>query len=202
MSSSIGILNYFAFFILYIICFVFIYRKFSEIIGFYVLIVVNIAFLLYALNDVIQIFEYSDSFILMIACFAVITGLIFHTVLIIFILMMSNNLNIKYTKRYGTPFNLPKKYQKNMDLIKFLMIASFFLGCIILYILFYYNNELEYNFINILKYFNITKLFEYRILFFTLTASLILLGISSYQVYIGNEFSKLSKQKLMDKPKK
>ena len=201
MSTSIGILNYFAFFILYIICFVFFYNKFSEIVGFSILIVIHFAFMLYSINDVMKIFKDSYFFVQMMACFSIIIGLTLHTVVLIFILMVINNMQVKYTKKYGTPLNIPNKYKDKMELIKRLMIASFCLGIVILYIIFYYNNDLNHNFATILRYFNVIDLIKYKTLFFTLSASLVLMGISSYQVYIGNTFTQLSRQQLMDKPK-
>lgn len=202
MSSSIGVLNYFAFFTLYIICFVFIYQKFSELIGFSILIVVNLAFLLFVLNDVMTIFQRSIYFVPMVACFGVIVGVVLHSVVLIFILMMSNNLQAKYTKKYGAPITLPKKYQNKMEIIKRLMIASFCLGSIILYSLFYNYDNLKHNFLAMLKDFGLKSLYQHKEIFVTLGASLALMGISGKQVFDANEFSKLSRQQLMDKPEK
>jgi hypothetical protein len=202
MSSSIGVLNYFAFFTLYIICFVFIYQKFSELIGFSILIVVNLAFLLFVLNDVMSILQRSIYFVPMIACFGVIVGVVLHSVVLIFILMMSNNLQAKYTKKYGAPITLPKKYQNKMEIVKRLMIASFCLGSIILYSLFYNYDNLKHNFLALLKDFGLRSLYQHKEIFVTLGASLALMGISGKQVFDANEFSKLSRQQLMDKPVK
>ena len=202
MSSSIGVLNYFAFFTLYIICFVFIYKKFSELIGFSILIVVNLAFLLFVLNDIMTIFQRSIYFVPMIACLGVIVGVVLHSVVLIFILMMSNNLQSKYTKKYGAPITLPKKYQNKMEMIKRLMIASFCLGFIILYSLFYNYDNLKHNFLALLKDFGLKSLYQHKEIFITLGASLALMGISGKQVFDANEFSKLSRQQLMDKPVK
>lgn len=201
MAKSIGLLNYLAFFILYIICFVFIYKKNTEYIGFSVLIIVNIATMLYATNQLMDIFQKAFFFVEMVAIFSLIVSLVFHTVLIIFILIVANNLNIKYTKKYGTPFNLPEKYKKKMELIKRLMISSFCLGTVIIFIVFNYNIFLKTNFTSIITKLNLTNilnyLFDNKILFFTLAASLALIGISSYQIFAGDEFSKLSRQQLM-----
>jgi hypothetical protein len=199
MSSSVSVLNYFAFFTLYIICFVFIYQKFSELIGFSILIVVNLAFLLFSLNDVMAIFQRSIFFVPQVACFSIIVGTVLHSVVLIFILMMSNNLQAKYTKKYGAPLSLPKKYKNKMELIKRLMIASFCLGFVILYVLFYYYDGLKHNFVMLLKNLDVKSIYQYKTLFFTLGASLALMGISGKQVFDANEFSKLSRQELMDK---
>jgi hypothetical protein len=196
MAKSLGLLNYLAFFILYIICFVFIYKKNTEYIGFTILLVINIASMLYSSNQLMYIFQGSKYFVDMIAIFSVIIGLVFHTVLIIFILMVANNLNIKYTKKYGTPFILPEKYKKKLELIKRLMISSFCLGTVILFIILNYNDELKFNLLEIITKNDVNIIFEKYILFFTFAASLALMGISSYQIYAGDEFSKLSRQQM------
>jgi hypothetical protein len=194
MAQSNGLLNYLAFFLLYIICFIFINKKNSEYIGFSILLIVNIATMLYSTNQLMYIFQGSKYFVELIAILSVIVGLVFHTVLIIFILMVANNLNSKNIKKYGMPFNLPDKYKKKLDLIKRLMISSFCLGTVILFILLNYSKDLNINLLSIITNFDITVLFNNYILFFTLAAALALMGISSYQIFAGDEFSKLSRQ--------
>lgn len=196
MAKSIALLNYLAFFILYIICFIFIYKKNSEYIGFSVLLIVNIATMFYTTNQLMDIFQGSRFFVEMIAILSIIVGSVFHTVLIIFILMVANRLNVKYTKKYGTPFNLPDKYKDKMELIKRLMISSFCLGTIVLFNILNYTNDLRVNLLEIISKFDINKFFYNYKLFLTLAASLALLGISSYQIFAGDEFSKLSRQSM------
>uniref|UniRef100_A0A6C0DEG4 Uncharacterized protein n=1 Tax=viral metagenome TaxID=1070528 RepID=A0A6C0DEG4_9ZZZZ len=200
-TESVGILNYLAFFILYIICFVFIYKKNTEYIGFTVLLVINIAVMLYTTSQLMDIFQRSKYFVEMIASFSVIVGIVFHTILIIFILMVANNLNSKNIKKYGTPFILPEKYKKKLELIKRLMISSFCLGSVILFVIFNYNNRLNTNFLTIITKLEFKTVFESKTLFLTLAASLALIGISAYQIFEGDGFSKLSRQQLMDKEK-
>ena len=151
------------------------------------------------MNDIMSIFEKTSTFVPMISCFAVIVGLVFHTVVLIFILMMSTNLQAKYSKKYGSPLELPKKYADMMETVKQLMIISFCLGFIILYILFYYNESINRNFSMLIKHLDLKLISENKLIFVTLSASLALMGISSKQVYDGNLFSKLSRQQLMDK---
>jgi hypothetical protein len=201
MSESIGLLNYLAFFILYVICFVFIYKKNTEYIGFTVLLVINIAMMLYTTSQLMDIFQRSRYFVEMIASFSVIIGIVFHTVLIIFILIVANNLNSKNIKKYGTPFILPEKYKKKLELIKRLMISSFCLGSVILFVIFNYNDYLKQNFLSIITKLDFATVFKSKTLFLTLAASLALIGISAYQIYEGDSFSKLSRQQLMDKQK-
>jgi hypothetical protein len=115
--------------------------------------------------------------------------------------MIANNLQTKFTKKNGMPFELPNKYRNKLEFIKQLMITSFCLGSIILYILFYYKNELNYDLVSIINSFKLRYLIEKKLLFFTLFASIALIVISSYEVNIGNSFLILSKQQLMDIPK-
>ena len=201
MSESIGLLNYLAFFILYVICFVFIYKKNTEYIGFTVLLVINIAMMLYTTSQLMDIFQRSRYFVEMIASFSVIIGIVFHTVLIIFILIVANNLNSKNIKKYGTPFILPEKYKKKLELVKRLMISSFCLGSIILFVIFNYNDNLNKDFLSIITKPEFKKIFDNKTLFLTLASSLALMGISAYQLFEGDSFSKLSRQQLMDKQK-
>jgi len=201
MTESIGILNYLAFFILYLICFVFIYKKNTEYIGFTVLLVINIAIMLYTTSQLMDIFQRSRFFVEMIASFSIIVGIVFHIVVIIFILIVANNLNSKNIKKYGTPFILPEKYKKKLELIKRLMISSFCLGSVILFVIFNYNEYLKQNFLLIITKPEFKKIFDSKTLFLTLAASLALIGISAYQIYEGDSFSKLSRQQLMDKQK-
>jgi len=201
MTESIGILNYLAFFILYVICFVFIYKKNTEYIGFTVLLVISIAIMLYTTSQLMDIFQRSKFLVEMIASFSIIVGIVFHIVVIIFILIVANNLNSKNIKKYGTPFILPEKYKKKLELIKRLMISSFCLGSVILFVIFNYNEYLKQNFLLIITKPEFKKIFDSKTLFLTLAASLALIGISAYQIYEGDSFSKLSRQQLMDKQK-
>lgn len=201
MSTSIGLLNYFGLLLFYIVCFIFIFKNYTELIGFIILIVINIAALLYVSNDIMKILETSTFFVQMLGCLSIITGLILQTVVLIFVLMIANNLQTKFTKKNGMPFELPNKYRNKLEFIKQLMITSFCLGSIILYILFYYKNELNYDLVSIINSFKLRYLIEKKLLFFTLFASITLIGISSYEVDIGNSFLILSKQQLMDIPK-
>jgi len=192
MSTSIGLLNYFGLLLFYIVCFIFIFKNYTELIGFIILIVINIAALLYVSNDIMKILETSTFFVQMLGCLSIITGLILQTVVLIFVLMIANNLQTKFTKKNGMPFELPNKYRNKLEFIKQLMITSFCLGSIILYILFYYKNELNYDLVSIINSFKLRYLIEKKLLFFTLFASIALIVISSYEVNIGNSFLILS----------
>jgi len=198
MSASIGVLNYFAFFVLYVICFVFIYKQYTEIIGFSILIVINIACFLYTINDVMNILQFSVSFVQMFACLSIVIGLIISTVIVSFILVVANNLNVKYSKKYGTPLNLPNKYKNTLEIIKGLLIASFCLGSVILYSLTYYSDDLKQKLFLIVKYLSLKIISENKLLVFVLTSSSALIGIVVYALIISLPFSKLSRQELMD----
>jgi len=158
MASSIAALNYFAFLYLYIIRFVFIYQKFSEIIGFTLLTVVNLAFFFFVLNDLMGMLETTRNFVTMVSIFAIIVGSVFHTVVLIFILTMVTDLKIKFEKKNGASFKLPVRYANILESIKRLMIASFCLGFVILYNLFYNRKLLEENFVMLLSYIEFNSL--------------------------------------------
>jgi hypothetical protein len=205
MATSIAVLNYFAFFTLYIIGFVFIYQKFSEIIGFTLLAVVNLAFFFFVLNDLMGMLETTRNFVTMVSIFAIIVGSVFHTVVLIFILTMVTDLKIKFEKKNGSSFKLPPRYANSLESIKRLMIASFCLGFIILYNLFYNKKLLEENFVMLLSYIEFNSLSnntftKHLTLFFTLAASLSLMALSSKQVFDGDMFNKLPTRYLMIPP--
>ena len=126
-------LEYFAFFIMYIGSFAFINKKYTEIIGFGLLFVVNTAFMFFSINDMIQI--NNQNFISLLSRFAVVIGVAFHFISIIFILMMLNNLNKKFSGKRGTPIDLPPKYVSKINDFKQIMIACFSLGVILVIML-------------------------------------------------------------------
>ena len=201
MAKSIGILNYLGFLLLYIICFIFLFKNYSEYIGFTVLLILNIASLLYVTNDVMKILEESYFFVQMFTCLSIIVGLTFTTVVIIFILMISNNIHSKYLKLYGKYLDFPKKYRRIIDELKKFIVASLSLVGVLLYILFYYNDSLNVDLTMLLSYFKLKFLNDKKLLFFTLALSIVLITISSYEVYLGNSLLMLSKQPIMDIPK-
>jgi len=205
MASSIAVLNYFAFFVLYIIGFVFIYQKFTEIIGFTLLTVVNLAFFFFVLNDLMGLLETSRNFVTMLSILAIVVGSVFHTVVLIFILTMVTDLKIKFEKKNGAAFKLPPLYANKLEAIKRLMIASFCLGFVILYNLFYNKKLLEENFVMLLSYIEFNSLdnntfTKHLTLFFTLAASLSLMALSSKQIYEGDKFNRLPTRYLMIPP--
>jgi len=186
--KSTTILNYIAFAILYIALFVFMFNKNTEIIAFWLLLIINSAFVLYLVNEFTSLGTLDN--ISRLSWLSILISGSLHSVAFIFIAMMIGNMKVKYENTFGTPINLPPEYKEKLELFKQLIISTFCLCFLILVIV---NTEIS----NI----NTTYISSEKILFFT-KAMLVLLSlssisISSTQVWIANSFSILTRQELM-----
>ena len=193
----IPFLNYFAFLILYITGFVFIYQKYSEIIGLALLFIVNAAFMMFIAADLFAFTESYSYFIPLIGSFAVLVGCLFHFISLIFIMMMLGNMKTKYENAKGTPLILPKRYADKLELFKRLMISVFSLCAIILTVMFLNTKAINVSFIDEIKYIDLDSLSENFYSILILLASLSVIGISSYQIKEADSFAKLSRQDLI-----
>ena len=193
MPKSTTFLNYMAFLSLYIMGFIIIYIKNTEIIGFYYLLVVNTACVLYNISYFTGVEEML--LIPQTISFSITISTIFHTICLIFVIMMISAMRVKYSDTYGTPINLPPKYQEQLDLFKKLMISTFSIcGLILLFFAIYYQkininiDSYMANSINVL-----TNPFPVIVLLIS-CAPLIL---SSINVSITNDFSRITRKDLM-----
>lgn len=151
------------------------------------LFVVNAAFMVYVFNELLL--QNIATFMPAIASLSIMVGSIFHFISLIFILMMVNNLNKKFTVVRGTPIELPPLYANKLDTFKQLMIACFCVGFVILIALLYSDNNAKTGlYTNAL---NSTKIV-------TVSMSIALIIMSSIQLATATEFSKLSRQELID----
>jgi hypothetical protein len=129
MSTGEIFLNYLAFFILYVLSFIFLYIKNSEIIGYYALFVTNTACAIYmAMN-----FGQTEGTIPL--------GLIFlnvfmHSISLVFLVLTFMNLKQKFFNTFGTPIQLPPVYQNELDIVKRRMLYVFTLCTVSLFVLF------------------------------------------------------------------
>jgi len=195
MSKSTTFLNYIAFLILYVTCFVFIYVKNTEIIGFYFLFVVNAAFTLYNLFFFIGM--NSTGLIPTLIQVSIFVSGVFHTVCFIFIIMMVSDMRIKFKNTYGTPIKLPPMYGDKFEEFKRLTIATFSICGLLLIIL-----MPNYEYYNSISFFNTSQpIIEIiRIRFseiFIALSSLAPMIISSIQVASANEFAVLSRRRFV-----
>ncbi len=189
-APSTKFLDYFAFFILYIGCFYFMYQKFTEIIGISTLFVVNAAFMFFVVNEILV--KNATNIIPLFANLSIIVGTLFHFISLIFVIMMISNLNTKYTSAYGTPINLPPIFADKMEGFKQYMIFSFVLGSIIMVMLL---NGKSYEMIDIVP--SMKNVSNPVPIIITILASTGLMVFSSIQIATATEFSKLSRQELI-----
>jgi hypothetical protein len=110
------ILNYIAFFILYILCFVYINVKYTEIVGFGLLFVIHTAFSLFISKDIFNLIneKMRTNLAINISFISIIVALLFHFISFILTFTMITTLQTKYTKTRGTPIVLSKTYNNKL----------------------------------------------------------------------------------------
>lgn len=194
LANCFGFLNYIAFFILYVISFIFISRTYSEIVGFGALFVVHSAFTVFIAKELFTKFNsiVLPNFGTIIIILSIIIGLLFHFIALILILIMIRELQVKYTAADGTPMHLSDKNNDLLDDFKKSMytVFAFIFGLLIMV---FHKNEL----LNEPFAFNIndfTKSFP-RLL--SILIAFTVMGLSSNQVVIANVFSKQKQKDLI-----
>ena len=179
--SDIPSLSYISFFILYIVCFSFIFIKNTEVIAFSVLFIVNAAFMIYfARNTKINTFNNKIELILK---SSILITTLFHFISVILLFFTIRNINDKQVTATGAVTNLPEPYNSRLQYFKQMMVGCFALGTIIIILL------LSMNFQK--KYWNLFELFG-------LMMATILIILSSIQFAHATEFVKLSRQQLIN----
>jgi hypothetical protein len=179
--SEIPSLSYISFFILYIVCFSFIFIKNAEVIAFSVLFIVNALFMIYfARNTKINTFNNKIELILK---SSILITTLFHFISVILLFFTIRNINDKQVTATGAVTNLPEPYNSRLQYFKQMMVGCFALGTIIIILL------LSMNFQK--KYWNLFELFGLMI-------AAILIILSSIQFAHATEFVKLSRQQLIN----
>tara|TARA_B110000967_G_scaffold199803_1_gene234659 strand:+ start:8379 stop:8954 length:576 start_codon:yes stop_codon:yes gene_type:complete len=141
-KETITYINYFAFFILYIISFYYSYNNYTEIIGLSLLFITNTSFLLYITSRLIPIIQNANLFLNTLT-FSIIVGLISFFTSLLFILISILHLQQKASNTQGTPFILPKNEKQKLNNFKYYMMITFIIGISLLYLI--YNNEILFN---------------------------------------------------------
>jgi len=181
MKSS-TILNYIAFAVLYIALFVFMFNKNTEIISFWLLLIINTLFALFNVNVFTSLGTLDN--ISRLSWGSILISGSLHSIAFIFIAMMIGTMKIKYENTFGTPINLPPEYKEKLELFKRLVVSTFCLCFVLLVIV---NAEISgYNQ-------NITLLIKTIMVLFSLSS----ITISLIQVWLANSFSILTRQELM-----
>ena len=189
--------DYIAFLTLYIGCFVFIFKKFTEIIGFGLLFVVNAAFMIFIISKFLILTD--DSFIPLFAKFAIFVGIVFHFISLLFVLMMINNLNKKYITAQGTPIRLPPIYDDKLYDFKTKMISCFSLGVVLISMVSfgYLYEKINGNVKLSVPNFSFQAISSNIYSIITVISSVSFLGLSINQIVTANDFSKLTRQELI-----
>lgn len=218
------ILNYAVFIALFIGSFYFIYKTYTEIIGLVVLFLINTAFLLFTyirISPRIQ-FINKGAYVANLALFSIIIGLFFTFISLLFTIAMIYTTQQKYTAEYGTNIELPEPYHTEVDIYKRLLISCY---CLVAVLLFFtmpsisnsgdafdklivnasifkiYDEHINitiqkpiaYDVTNVIKFLSNNG---YKV--FTTATSLTLLGLSSYIIYISNDFLKINQMRIIE----
>ena len=193
------ILNYIAFFVLYILCFIYMNQKYTEIIGFGILFVIHTAFSIFISKDIFNLLneKIKPNLVVNLSFVSIMVALIFHFVSFILMFIMITTLQTKYTKTRGTPIVLSKTYNNKLNEYKNNIIVVFSLSFIVLMTMFFGYETINIDFSQSFKMFSFVDFYKLLPAILVSLSSLSIIGISSRQVYISNLFSKLSKKDLI-----
>jgi hypothetical protein len=196
MYQSTILLNYLAFFTLFITGFVFIFQKNASLLGYVVVFITNTVFMVYMTGLIVPEISNKNYFVAIASRAAVMITTIFHFVSLIFILMMIYQLHVKYSAAEGLPINIPDPYKSQLYQFNVLMITSFCLCTLLLVIIFFRSHKLDVNLYELMTRMNLYLFARNLVLLFALSLSIATVVISSLQVQTANGFAKLSRQQL------
>ena len=198
MESYITPLNYSIFVILYVTSFVYLYKKYSEIIGLGVLTVIQIAFTLFFGKELSQIIidhpggNYVLNFASMITLYGSFISMALLTIALILTTITIFDIQKKYNNTKGTPVILSNKYQELFDSIKTNTVILFALTAISLLSYYLYKSTVNVPILTILRnHFSFSTIINNLPAIFNIGLSLSSLIISSYQVKYAVDFTDL-----------
>lgn len=197
MESYISPVNYSIFIILYITCFVFIYTKYSEIVGLGALTVIQIGFTLFFGKELSQIllYHHSDSTTLNFASMLTLHGSLISMILLTISLVLTSitiiDIQEKYNDTKGTPITLSTKYQALYDTIKRNTIVLFSITAIILLMYYFNKQSINVEIMPIISNLSKDTIIKNIPAISNILLSIASLVISSYQVKYASDFSKL-----------
>jgi len=193
MNKEFIFLNYIAFFILFIIGFVFIFKKNTSMFGYILLFITNAAFLIFITGEFLpKILVTVTQFIPLFMLTALFVTSILYFVCLVLILMMYYQLHLKYTVKNGLSINIPTIYEDKLKNFNISMTVTFFISSILLIIFYFKEDKLNVNFFEFLKYMTVNSTIRNYLLFICLILSIIIIVISSIQTSKANELSKIS----------
>lgn len=197
MESYISPLNYSIFTILYITCFVYIYTKYSEIVGFGALTVVHLAFTLFIGKEVSQILlKYSGtSHVLNLASMLTLYGTVISMILLTIALILTAltiiDVQDKYNNIKGTPIILSTTYQQIYDNIKRNTLIIFSITALVLFMYYFNPESINVPIMSIISNISIHSIKNNIPAITSTLLSITTLVLSSYQVKYASDFSNL-----------
>lgn len=203
MESYISPLNYGIFIILYITCFIYIYTKYSEIVGFGALTVVQLAFTLFIGKELSQILtkysgtSYRLNLASMLTLYGTILSMILLTIGLILTALTIFDTQEKYNNSKGTPVVLCPAYKYLYDNIKRNTVIIISLTAFVL-IMYYFNNEsINVPIMSIISNISIQSIINNIPAITSTLISIISLVLSSYQVKYASDFSYLKTRNMV-----
>jgi len=198
MESYITPLNYSIFVILYITSFVYIYTKYSEIIGLGVLTVIQIAFTLFFGKELSQMIinnpggDYRGYYASRMSLYGSFISMGLLSVALILTSITIFDIQEKYNDTKGTPVILSSKYQKLYDTIKKNTIILFIINAISLLLYYFTKSVIDVPILSILwNNFSISTIVGHLPAILTMGLTISSLVISSYQVKYAVDFADL-----------
>ena len=188
MSSTNTTLNYVGFFTLYVICFVFMYKKMAGVIALGSLTVIHTASTLFIGNEISNKLMNGTpdgvptNIITALSLISVLIAGGLHVVALILIMLMIIELQKIYNDRVGTPINLPQKEQNDFDQFKLNAIITFGMICILMYVI-SFKPEI------------INKFAIMPIMLFA--GAMTIIGLSAYQLIIALRLSNLPNRSIV-----
>jgi len=137
-----NILNYVAFFILYLVSFYFSHINSTEIVGLGILFIINTSFLLFITGNIFPMLKNANT-LMNFNLFSILFGLIIHFISLLFIIIAILHLQQKIANVKGVPVVLPINEKQKLNKFKYFMIISFIIGLLLLFIVF--SNETTLN---------------------------------------------------------
>ena len=188
MSSTNTTLNYVGFFTLYVICFVFMYKKMAGVIALGSLTVIHTASTLFIGNEISNKLMNGTpdgvptNIITALSLISILIAGGLHVVALILIMLMIIELQKIYNDRVGTPINLPQKEQNDFDQFKLNAIITFGMICILMYMI-SFKPEI------------INKFAIMPIMLFA--GAMTIIGLSAYQLIIALRLSNLPNRSIV-----
>lgn len=198
MESYITPLNYGIFLILYITSFIYLYTKYSEIVGLGVLTVIQIAFTLFFGKELSQIImnipggDYRGYYTSKLSLYGSFISMALLSVALILTSITIFDIQEKYNNTKGTPVILSKKYQELFDTIKKNTLILFIINAISLLLYYFIKSVIDIPILSILwNNFSVSTITTHLPAIFNIGLTISSLIISSYQVKYAVDLSDL-----------